>query len=119
MKKLGVVITFFSLVLAAVAQTNPSLVATNTVPGGRRMSLQDCIQEALKHNLDVQIQRYNPEIALFNLRAAYGGYDPTFAMSGTHNWNNEAEEVIDGILTPSEVYNQNSFNSSIGGLLPW
>ena len=51
------------------------------------MSLQDCIRRRLQHNLDVQIQRYNPQISLYNLNAAYGGYDPTFNISGQHNYN--------------------------------
>ncbi len=51
------------------------------------MSLLDCIQAALAHNFDVQIQRYNPEISLYGLNAAYSGYDPTFSVSGQHNFN--------------------------------
>jgi hypothetical protein len=35
----------------------------------RTMSLEDCIQEALQHNLDVQISRYIPQIQLFTVRA--------------------------------------------------
>ena len=86
MKFLGVALAFFSLAWAAVAQSNPSLEATNLLVGGRRMALQDCIAEALQHNLDVEIQRYNPEINLFNLRAAYGGYDPTVKFSANHQY---------------------------------
>ena len=55
------------------------------------MSLQDCIQQALQHNFDVQIERYNPQISLYNLNAAYGGYDPTFNISGQHNYDVVAE----------------------------
>ena len=53
----------------------------NTV-APRAMSLEDCLQEALQHNLDVQISRYNPQIQLFNVRASYGGYDPMLTLSG-------------------------------------
>jgi hypothetical protein len=53
----------------------------------RAMSLEDCIQEALQHNLDVQIERYRPQIQLYNLRGAYGGYDPLLNLSGQHNYN--------------------------------
>jgi outer membrane protein TolC len=120
MKSSGVVVIFFSLVLAAVAQTNPSLEATNLVAGGRPMSLQDCIQEALKHNLDVQIQRYNPEISLYTLRASYGGYDPTLKISGQHEFNVQPSAIEqNGIPVPSTTYNDNSFDSSLGGTLPW
>src|SRR3989442_1376122 len=52
---------------------------TNVPPNVRQLSLQDCIEMALRHNLDLQIERYVPKIALYNLRGAYGGYDPTFS----------------------------------------
>ena len=121
MKKPGIgIILFFLMILSAVAQSNPSLVATNTVVGGRRMALQDCIAEALKHNLDVQIQRYNPEISLYTLRGAYGGYDPTFSFSGTHNFDVQPGSLTSqGIEIPSTTTKDDTFNSSLGGLLPW
>jgi len=119
MKSSAVVIVFFSLVLAAVAQTNPSLEATNVVAGGRSMSLQDCIQEALKHNLDVQIQRYNPEISLYTLRASYGGYDPTFSFSGTHKFNVQPGGLLYGIPLPSETTKDDIFSPDLSGELPW
>ena len=65
----------------AAAQTDMNAVAPH------EMSLQDCIQEALQHNLDMQIERYNPQISLYNLRAAYGGYDPTLNIAGQHSYN--------------------------------
>jgi outer membrane protein TolC len=120
MKSPGLVVILFSLmILSAAAQSNPSLVATNTVVGGRRMSLQDCIQEALAHNLDVQIQRYNPEIALYGLRAAYGGFDPTYNFSGTHAFNVQPGTIEpNGLELPSQTSKINTFNSGIVGTLP-
>jgi len=86
------------------------------------MSLQDCIQQALEQNYDVQIQRYNPLISLYNLDAAYSGYDPMFSASGRHDYSvspGSYSSVI-GTLTPSRVSQENSFSSGIsGGLLPW
>src|SRR6266545_4649093 len=45
-----------------------SLIVVATVSGAepdssnrRVMTLEDCIQEALQHNFDVQIKRYNPQ----------------------------------------------------------
>ena len=81
MKRIGILSALFAVVAAAVAQTG-----TNA-PAGRAMSLPDCIQAALAHNFDVQIQRYNPQISLYNLNAAYSGYDPTLNVSGQHNYN--------------------------------
>ena len=81
MKFTGILSALFAVVSAVVAQTG-----TNA-PAGRTMSLQDCIQAALAHNFDVQIERYNPQISLYNLNAAYSGYDPAFNISGQHNYN--------------------------------
>ena len=117
MKNLGVVLAF-AMILSAVAQTNPTLEATNTVAGGRKMSMQDCIASALAHNFDVQIQRYDPEIALYNLRASYGGYDPTLNFSGSHNFDVQPGGYYDGLQLPSETLKDDTFNTSIGGELP-
>lgn len=120
MKYPGIAVIIFSLVLTVAAQTNPSLVATNVVPGGRLMSLQDCVAEALKHNLDVQIQRYNPEISLYSLRAAYGGWDPLLSFSGEHNYSVQPPTLnSQNLLIPSATSEGSSFDASVSGLLPW
>ncbi|HEY1490536.1 MAG TPA: TolC family protein, partial [Verrucomicrobiae bacterium] len=89
MKVFSIVPVLLLAVLQAGAQTNLTAGTQTNLPAGpaRAMSLQDCIQEALQHNLDLQIQRYNPQISLYNLNANYGGYDPTFTFSGTHTYN--------------------------------
>ena len=117
MKRIGILSALFAVVSATVAQT-----ATNE-PAGRVMSLEDCIQAALAHNFDVQIQRYNPQIDLYSLNAAYEGYDPTFSASGTHSYNVSPGGGVNPYstnATPARVTDQNSFNSGISGtLLPW
>lgn len=111
----------FLAAFTAAAQTGTNNVtSTNAVT--RPMSLQDCIQEALAHNFDVQIERYQPQISLYNLNAAYSGYDPTFNISGKHTYTVSPGfySPIINALTPSTLSDQNSFNSGIsGGLLPW
>jgi len=121
MKHFGVAFVSVLLALTAAAQTNPSLVATNVVPNGRQMSLQDCIAAALKHNLDIQIQRYTPEIDLFTLGASYGtAYDPTLTASGTHTFNDQPGGFdANGVALPSETIKQDYFNAAVSGELPW
>jgi HAE1 family hydrophobic/amphiphilic exporter-1 len=119
MKFLGVALAFFSLSWVVVAQSNPTLEATNLLAGARLLSLQDCIQLALKHNLDVQIQRYNPEIDLYNLRASYGGYDPTAKFSANHEYLVQPSGFTQqGIPLPAQTTTFDSYNASIGGALP-
>ena len=114
MKSSRVFSFFFFVALAAAAQTGTNTVAT------RPMSLPDCIQQALQQNFDVQIQRYNPQISLYDLRAAYGGYDPTFNISGQHNYSVSPSRfsTFTTNQTPPTISDENSFNSSLGGELP-
>jgi outer membrane protein TolC len=99
--------------LAALAQTN--------APQVRKLSLEDCIQSALQKNLDLQIARYNPPLATLTLAGAYAGYNPNFTVAGTHNFSMAAGGYSAQLETLQEgtTANGNSFNSSVGGLLPW
>ncbi|MDD5138850.1 MAG: TolC family protein [Verrucomicrobiales bacterium] len=112
MKNFGVALFLFTAGLAAAAQTN-------AVPAAREMSLPDCIQQALAHNLDVQIQRYNPQLSLFNLNSAYGGYDPTFNFSGQHQYNNSGAEFQNGQRVAGSQYNSDTYSSGFNGGTPW
>ncbi len=123
MKRFGIVSFFFLAIFAVTAQTNtPFSALTTTNANARWMSLQDCIQEALGHNLDMQISRENPQINLYKLNEAYSGYDPTFNIKGQHEYD----------VSPGSGYNQygstpvppstskaDSFSSDIGSTLPW
>lgn len=96
----------------AHAQTNS--------PQGRVMSLQDCIQQALEHNLELRIERYNPQLALFNLKAGYGAYDPVFGASGQHDHAKSGESLFQGSFTrPGQETDTDTLSSSLGGQLPW
>src|SRR5258706_5586148 len=115
MKNFSVVAAIVFTAFAAMAQTNTGAAA------GRAMSLADCLQEALKHNLDLQIERYNPQISLYSLHGAYAGYDPTFNLSGQHNYNQQPSGSFNQYSTnpiPARITKSDSFNSSLGGALP-
>lgn len=106
MKRISALLFLAAQLAAAHAQTNTT----------RTLSLTDCFTEALKHNLDVQIVRYTPELALYDLYSAYGGYDPTFNLSGTHNYDKSG-----GYFGTNGVpfTRNNTFKSGLGGDLPW
>ena len=93
---------------AAFAQTN--------APTVRALSLTECLTEALQHNYDVQITRYEPQLARYNVNLAYAGYDPVFNLDGKHAHNNDGGLLGTNGLTLSD---QNSFTSGLGGLTPW
>ena len=110
MKRICALALFAAALLSATAQTNPA---------ARTMSLPDCFTEALAHNLDLQIERYAPKISLYDLYAAYGGYDPAFSLSGQHSYNTSPGGLDQNQLQfPATTSKSDSFRSSIGGALP-
>ena len=113
MKWIGIFLVLAGTSVAALAQTN--------APEVRKLSLEDCLQSALRKNLDLQIARYIPSLALSDLRAAYAGYDPSFTIAGAHNYNMTPGSFNPqfGFLQAGTTVDANSFNSSLGGLTPW
>jgi outer membrane protein TolC len=86
----------------------------------RRLALDECIELALKNNLDLKIDRYNPQIARYQLNAAYGYYDPTLGISGQHDHDESGTQFTagEGVVLASKT-DDNAFQSSLGGTLPW
>ena len=105
--------------VAAQTGTNAAARLVGMNAATHQMSLEDCIQEALQHNLDVQIERYAPQISLYTLHAGYGGYDPTFSFSGQRTRNDTGPEFQNGLPVPASTSDQNYFNSDLSGSLPW
>jgi outer membrane protein TolC len=106
------------LVLASAGTV--AMAQTNATPALRQLSLKDCIQLALQHNLDLQIDRYNPEISLFNLKGAYGAYDPTFSLSGQHDHNEAGSQILGGGFgIPGSISDDNSFSGGLTGATPF
>lgn len=102
---------FFSLGVVTYA------APTNVSP--RKLSLPDCIQIALEHNLDVKVARFDPEIAGHYVSAAYGAYEPAFEVGGIHSYNtspggiDEQNRPYPGTTTEGDAY-----RAGIVGLLP-
>ncbi|MCX6905968.1 MAG: TolC family protein [Verrucomicrobia bacterium] len=65
--------------LAAYGQTNA------TTPKTVSLSMKECVQLALLHNRDLQIQRFNPAIARLTLNGSYSYYEPTFSGNVQHS----------------------------------
>ncbi len=85
----------------ALAQTPPdtnllqSAQATNGPARRERViSLQDCLQLALQHNLDIQIQRYNPLISQFTLDVSYDTYEPVLSISANKQYSGSPGALI-------------------------
>jgi outer membrane protein len=70
---------FNGLALAALITLTARAQSTNH--SVRSLSLKECVDMALAHNLSVQIERFSPQIADYHLRAAYGAYDPALELT--------------------------------------
>ncbi len=100
------------LVIGLHAQATPG---RNVKP----MSLNDCIQVALEHNLSLKVERINPDIAYSNLRIAYAGWDPSFSTSFNHNFRQQPGNVDEfGRTIPGTTSDTDFLSSGISGTLP-
>lgn len=112
MRTFGFLLALAGVAFSALAQTN--------APQERNLSLEDCFEIALQHNLDVQIKRFSPEISRFTLKAAYGAYDPAFSVSGEHDYSLSAGGVDpQGRTFSGNETESDSFRTGLQGLLPW
>jgi outer membrane protein TolC len=108
----GICLAVLTTILAALGQTNPP-------PNVRQLSLQDCIEMTLKHNLDLKIDRYNPEIQLFTLNAYYGYYDPTLNLSGQHDHSLSGSQLVQGgFAVGASKRDDDTFSGTLSGFLP-
>ena len=135
MKKISACLVFSGLVSAVLAQTNVPLIsgsydiefppvilpasAQTNQPTVRPVSLQDCIEDAIKRNFDVRVERYAPLEARYALAAAYAGYDPIWNAAGAHNFNESGGIFQNGVVFPAQITDQNAFSSSLGSSLPF
>lgn len=107
------------LILPALAAMSLAVFAADA-PAPRQVSLQDCVEMALKKNLELRIERYNPDFALFNLAAVRAGYQPALNLSGQRSHNESGSRILSGgFAIPGSTTESDSFNGGIGGLTPW
>lgn len=113
MRSSGIWLVMGGLCLPALAQTNAPVTI-------KELSLQDCIQMSVRQNLDLQIDRLESQVPFYTLESYYGAYDPTFSVSGQHDHVEQGTTLLgSGFAAAGSIYDDNSFSSSIKGLLPW
>lgn len=105
------------LVVCGAFSVQAQSISTNNI---RPISLQDAITMALQQNFDVQIQRFNPELARYSVSISYGGYDPTVFASGQHTYAQSpgAIDPIEGRVFTGSTSETDSFAAGFRGLLP-
>lgn len=90
------------------------------LPVVRGLTLDQCIQMALKHNYDLQIERLNPEIARDHLAGAGAAYEPVFSFHGGQQLLTVPGGVDfkkTGLDSPYEL-TTDSLGMGLAGLLP-
>lgn len=86
----------------------------------RGLTLNQCVQLALQHNYDIQIERLTPTIARFDLSGSYGVYEPSFNFSAGDRFLNQPsgfDAKKSGIDFPYEL-TTDSVGAGISGRLP-
>ncbi len=115
---------FFALAALAAEIGIPTLPAQNSkepreAGQTRMLSIQDCIRLALEHNLDIQIQSYAPKISHFNLKAAYGVWDPVFSATGSHSFLVQGSSLsTQNLVIPPGTTDANTFTTGLSGDTP-
>src|SRR5438132_832953 len=86
----------------------------------RPLSLRECLDLALQHNLDVQIERYRPEIARYFLKGAYGAYEPVFNFQASKNFLRQPAAFVPDKFNIDYSYEMRTDTVGAGflGLLP-
>jgi outer membrane protein TolC len=100
------------------ALTNTLAMENSGPTETRQLSLQECIDLTLKNNIELQIQRYNPEIARYNLKSAYGAYDPTVFFSGQHQHTESGPTFLGTNIIGGTLSDVDSFNTYLTGTTP-
>ena len=89
---------------------------TNVV---RPLTLQECIQVALEHNLDIRIERLSPLIARQRVRLAWSAYEPLFESAGTHGFRESPGGVDDeNRRFPGTTTRREDVRANVSGALP-
>ena len=109
----------FSAALGFGLLTVATVSAQDKPTGSRAMSLNDCIQTALEHNLSLQVERINPDIAHSNLRIAYAGWDPNFSSSFNNSFRQQPGNVDEfGRTIPGTSSETDFVSAGLNGQLP-
>jgi len=112
MRALGFLSVLMAATLVAVGQ--------NTARETRNLSLEECIRIALEHNLEVQVRKYDPQLANFALGGTYGAYDPELTASIEHSFNQSPGGIdSEGRPFAGRELEGDSYRAGLGGILPW
>jgi outer membrane protein TolC len=80
--------------------------APAVAPGSAPLTLEDCVQRALEHGFDIEIQRYTPAIAKDSVDIARGSFFPTLSLTGSQSHSNTGPiDSTPGIKSDAGLFN--------------
>jgi len=101
-----------------VGQAKPPEVAGSPVI---ELSLEQATQIALENNLDLAVQKMNPQLQDYNLVIAQAAFRPT--VNGSFNGNHSSQtstSLLEGVTTSNISISQSqAYNMSVNQTLPW
>jgi outer membrane protein len=111
--------TLLGLALCATAAA--SAQTTNPPANTRSLSMRDCLDLALSHNLHLRIEHLTFEIAGDALSSAYGVYSPTYTFGAARRYESDLGEFDARKFNPyfpAEINNDN-LGSDLAGKVPF
>jgi outer membrane protein TolC len=74
-----------ALLLAITVLFCPAAAAAEQGEGVTELTLRDCIEIALRNNMDIEVARFDPQIAGTTIDQAWGAFDPSVYLSTRNN----------------------------------
>jgi outer membrane protein len=101
---------------APVRAQTPAPVAQSEI---RRISIDDAVALALENNLDLQVERINPQVQDLSIAQVRTGYTPTFQTD--INWNDQTQPPASLLAgNASQIVGNNAqYNFGFGALNRW
>lgn len=112
------------LALGALVATTASMPGSAQTPSQtattRTLTLQECVQLALQHNLSLQISRIDPQRSFYDLEASYQVYDPTLTAHYNYRDSTSPGGFISGttVASPANATKTDDFALDLGGTVP-
>ena len=106
----------------AVAQAPAPAAQTTSERPTMRLTLDDAVKAALDHNLDIAVQRLNPQLQDIALVSARGVYHPVIGSTVTsQSFTNPATNTLAGSNTigAAIVAGNTTYNGNVTQSVPW
>lgn len=86
----------------------------------RRMSIDDAVATAIEQNLDLQVQRYNPQLQDLSITQFKAAYTPNFVSTvSTADSTQPSTNILSGGTASGITSGQSLFNFGVSSLASW